>query len=302
MHPSRPSLARRILHRIFPFPLVRAQEQRLANLESALAQMSKSLEDSKNHILKKIDLSRWQLRDSLLKNQPAPKELTCLLCGHRAPVESFREKVSECIFGGGKLVRHECPVCEAVFGPQKMLQLTPEELGFEYRELYGYYKETDSTDSEIRAFRSLNPRKDGVYLNYGAGAWSNSLKTLRREGYQVFAYEPHVDTPTEHLIQSEERLKSMRFDGIYSNNVIEHFDNPVEAFRLMASVLKGPQARMAHASPCYDYTVEFTRFHLIFFTGKSPEVLARLAGLQTDGRDRDESGPALYICQRFKPA
>lgn len=297
----RPSTLRRILNRIYPFPLVRAQDNRLAQLEATLAHMRASMDAMRSDVLKKVDGSRWHLRDFIDGKAAEPATLTCILCKHTAPTSSLKARTSECIFGGGPLVRHECSHCGAVFGPQKMLRLTPEELSFEYKELYGYYREADSTPSEVRAFHALKPRKGGVYLNYGAGAWSQSVAQLRQAGYTVYAYEPHVDIDSEFLINSESKLTKMRFDGIYSNNVIEHFDDPVKAFKLMASVLKGPESRMAHASPCYDYSVEFTRFHLIFFTGKSVEVLAKLSGLKTDGSERDTINGVTYICHHFLP-
>jgi hypothetical protein len=37
---------------------------------------------------------------------------------------------------------------------------------------------------------------------------------------------------------------------------------------------------MSHATPCFEYRFEFTRFHLFFFLGRSRSLLARQAGLQ----------------------
>ena len=53
---------------------------------------------------------------------------------------------------------------------------------------------------------------------------------------------------------------------------------------------------MSHASPCYDYLYEFTRFHVIFYTGRSVETLARKVRLRVENRERDGE----FICQLFK--
>lgn len=44
---------------------------------------------------------------------------------------------------------------------------------------------------------------------------------------------------------------------------------------------------MAHATPCYEYLCEYTRWHL-FFPGRSRELLARLAGLRVEHFEMDE--------------
>jgi ubiquinone/menaquinone biosynthesis C-methylase UbiE len=56
---------------------------------------------------------------------------------------------------------------------------------------------------------------------------------------------------------------SASFDGIFSNNVIEHFRDPVAQFEEFRRVLK-PGGVMAHSSPCYEYAYSCTRFHTLF--------------------------------------
>lgn len=38
-------------------------------------------------------------------------------------------------------------------------------------------------------------------------------------------------------------------------------------------------ARMSHATPCFEYLYEYTRFHLFFYLGRSRTLLAEKAGL-----------------------
>lgn len=226
---------------------------------------------------------KWSLVDAMHRQQRAHRDdrLSCPLCGHEDSVEKFAVFRSHCIFGGGDLLRQECPACNVVFGPNKMLQLTEAELSQDYEWHYRVFSEVDSTDRELRAFHALNPFKDGIYLNYGAGGWSRSVQQLRAEGWNVLAFEPHVSAAAQadYLICSHKDLQSMRFDGIFSNNVLEHLRYPVREMSQLTGLLKDG-GRMSHATPCFEYLYEFTRFHLFFYLSKSREVLAHKAGLQ----------------------
>jgi SAM-dependent methyltransferase len=175
-----------------------------------------------------------------------------------------------------------------------MLSLTKEQLSEDYEWHYRVYEEGDSTAQEIRAFEALSPRREGIYLNYGSGAWSRSTEQLRERGWNVFAYEPHTAAQSAshgHLIANSAQLSEYRFDGIYSNNVLEHLRHPVQDLRLLRGLLN-PGGLMAHATPCFDYLYPFTRFHLFFFVGRSAEELAARAGLRTVRWERDGE----FIC------
>jgi len=167
-----------------------------------------------------------------------------------------------------------------IFGADKMFALTAQELSQEYDWHYKVYSEGDSTEQEIRAFHALQPKKEGKYLNYGAGAWSKTLQMLRADGWDVYAYEPTGSAATgeAHVITDRAQLAAMRFDGLFSNNVLEHLRHPVDELVFMRSLL-APGALMSHATPCFDYLYEYTRFHLFFFLGRSRELLAQKAGL-----------------------
>lgn len=226
--------------------------------------------------------TRWAMVDDLDRRMPRSDALICPLCGHRASggAGSFRPLMSYCIFGGGDLLRHVCPACDLVFGPQKVLALSEHALAEEYDWHYRVYTEGDSTDQEVRAFHALNPRRDGVYLNWGAGDWSRTLDVLRAEGWNVMGFEPHPSgaTPRPGVITDWQKLGTMRFDGIFSNNVLEHLRYPVRELRAMAELLASG-GRLSHATPCFAYRYEFTRFHIFFYPGRSRDLLARQAGL-----------------------
>ena len=210
----------------------------------------------------------------------SPGSRRCPLCGYEAARERFALYRSQCIFGGGRLLRFQCPQCDLIFGPDKMLRLSEEELRQEYEWHYRVFAEGDSSAQEMRAFFSLNPSRSGVYLNYGAGAWSRTMTLLRNEGWRVFAFEPHgsAHSGSPEVIATKAELSALKFDGLFSNNLLEHLRDPVGELRFMARLLK-PGAAMAHATPCFRYAYEYTRFHLYFYPGRSREVLMNRAGL-----------------------
>jgi len=257
-----------------------AQFQTLPVHEAA-AQISTSANLNRELIRHQI-AQKWSLVD-VMERELAGRHATrqCPLCGHEADQAAFEQLTSHCIFGGGTLIRHSCPDCFLVFGPDKMLSLTDHELSQDYEWHYKVYDEVDSTPVELQAFYALKPVKDGVYLNYGAGAWSSSVPQLRAEGWNVFAYEPHAAASGEadYVINDHTQLQQMRFDGIFSNNVLEHLRWPVRELEAMAALLKD-EGRMSHVTPCYDYLFEYSRFHLFFYVGPSRHLLIDKAGLE----------------------
>jgi hypothetical protein len=227
----------------------------------------------------------WHLLDRLDALERKDRQVECPICGRSAARGTFETKTAECMFGGGRLERYLCSGCGCVFGPLKFLCLPAELVDLDYRLLYAGYSEADSTDTEIRAFRSLDPQPGRSYLNWGCGQWSRSIEVLRSEGYDVWGYEPNVPTEQPFVVSSRNEISPV-FDGIYSNNVIEHMFAPLADFGFFRSILK-PGAKMAHATPCYRYAYEYTRFHVIFLTGESPDVLARRTGFRLAGREED---------------
>lgn len=251
---------------------------RLAALEARLARL-----EGREVALREWAIpALWDALDRLYAKTP-PGRPRCLACAHEDAAEGFALHVDRCAFGGGRLERHECPVCGCIFGPAKYLD-TPEPLvAADYRLLYAHYSEGDSTEEEVRAFHALQPRRDGLYLNWGSGAWSGTVDRLRAEGWNVWGYEPHAPVSQaggDHPFVVRRRGEvSAQFDGIFSNNVIEHLFDPAAAFRDFGTNLK-PGARMAHASPCYAYRFAFTRFHVFFPLGEAAVRLAARSGFR----------------------
>jgi hypothetical protein len=224
--------------------------------------------------------TRWVINELIDNLIHKSFSLNCPVCGFIDSSSNFRLYESYCVFGGGKLIRHECPQCGVIFGTQRMLSLSPEDLEKEYAEHYDCYDEGDSTEAELRTFHYLNPKPEGIYLNFGCGQWSKTLEEARKMGYQLFGFDPHaIDSSSEYIISDLDTLKSLKFDGIMSNNLLEHLRYPEKDLLLMASLLK-KGCYMVHTTPCYQYSYEYTRFHLYFFTGNSIRFICDKANLE----------------------
>lgn len=233
-------------------------------------------------LLKHQIKSKWDVIDYLDARSTKKYITHCPLCGVNIDYNNLKQYISNCKFEGGLLIRYQCASCDLIFGPEKMLMLSETQLSKEYEWHYRVFSEADSTENEIKIFHNLNPEKTGKYLNWGAGAWSKTIDRLRKDGWDVYGYEPHKASTSNHFIITDiNRLRNMRFDGIFSNNVLEHLRYPIEDLKEMATFLK-PQGRMVHATPCFDYMYEYTRFHLFFYLGKSKEILAYKSGLEIE--------------------
>ena len=258
-------------------------QEKVANLQNAVETANDNLHGTYKKLLQHQIECFWRFIDERDFYSIVEQYVICPLCAYEGANTDFRTLDSDCIFSGGKLLRHQCPKCDLVFGPQKMLNLSKKALAADYGWHYQVFSEGDSTDQEVRAFHALQPSRDGVYLNWGAGSWSKTIPFLRSEGWNVFGYEPHQPPGGggQYLINSESQLARMTFDGIFSNNVLEHLRDPVTELSAMRNLLK-IDGKMSHATPCFEYLYEFTRFHLFFFLGRSRLLLAEMADLNIE--------------------
>jgi SAM-dependent methyltransferase len=236
--------------------------------------------------VERLERAFWHTLDVAYTASLPFRTIRCIVCDHESKREGFGIVTDTCQFGGGTLERYCCPACDCIFGPLKYLDLPDDFVSGDYALLYATYSEADSTEREIRTFRSLAPEPSGLYLDWGCGgAWSGTVDRLRGEGFDMWGYEPCAESPGQFVVNKREAI-SARFDGIFSNNVIEHFRDPVAQFRDFHTILKDG-GRMAHASPCYEYSFAYTRFHSLFLLGRSPHVLAERTGFRISNQVRD---------------
>ena len=247
----------------------------------SMTDMKAELKEIEQDLLRHQISAKWELMHHMERLRQPERQLTCALCEHCGPAEAFTVFQSTCIFEGGQICRHQCPRCDVIFGSPLMLSLSAEELANEYEWHYRVFSEGDSTEQELRAFHALNPERDKKYVNWGSGAWSHSIEVLRADGWQVFGYEPHGSASGEGdaIFRSLAELNALKPSGIYSNNVLEHLRHPIDELKTMSSLLP-TGGMMSHATPCFEYRFEFTRFHLFFFLGRSRHFLADRAGLK----------------------
>lgn len=251
-------------------------------IEEKLNQNSAEIFDHLGQIARQVMFVKWQQIDQLfLKKEKESDVLTCKICGYSQERGKYKTKETDCIFHGGHLIRYICPQCGVIFGPTKFTEQGQKGIDDDYKVHYLGFSETDCSYKEERAFFMLNPDKESVYLNYGCGHWSNSLQNLREQGYKIYGYEPYSpDTENPYMITNKEKLSKMRFDGIYSNDLLEHLLDPVKDLKFMCRLLIDTNSKMAHSTACYVYKYEYTRFHTHFFTGDSVSVLSEKSGLK----------------------
>ena len=215
--------------------------------------------------------------------------MNCPICGSPPKNEKL---FTTCAFTKSVLERSECTGCGLIFGPEYMIFATPDRVKSEYERLYANYDEGDTTCYNIQTFNDIKPSKEGIYLDYGCGRWSKSIKILVEDGYRVYGYEPYVLSDNNLILND---LSGCKFDGLFSHNVIEHFQDPIVAFENFYNLLR-PDGIMAHSTPCYNYKYIESQFHIYFYTGKSVENLCSRTGFKLlEWKDYDD-----YRCCIFK--
>lgn len=283
----------------------REEERRLDDQDGSLVEIHRENELINNKMgamAREIMLAKWKIidhteEDRLSENDP----LTCIICGYQAERYTFQTLETDCIFYGGHLVRYICPSCGAVFGPDKFLRRTQQQIDDDYCVHYLGFSEGDSSYKEERAFYMLKPEKEKVYLNYGCGHWSNTLQDLREQGYQVYGYEPYSpEDDNPYMITDKDQLMKMRFDGIFSNDLLEHLLDPVRDLKEMTDILLDKDGKMSHCTSCYTYKYEYTRFHTCFFLGDSVKYMSEKADLRIVEKCDDIEENDFY-CYVFQP-
>lgn len=258
------------------------------------------VDERRDHIFA-LMRQRWNLIDRFDALRFAHITLPCPICETPIHTDTAEAVESTCLFQGGKLTRFVCPQCGVIFGPLKMLYLDADLLTEDYRQLYSVYSEGDTTQYEIKTFMQMNPSPGKVYLNYGCGAWSKSMQLLTEQGYTIYGYDAFVsNSESPRIITQRDELLKHRFDGIMTNNLIEHLKEPVADFCFLRSLLKDKDSLMVHSTECYEYRIEFSRFHLFFFTGDSVEYLCRRCGLESFAPVREEFDEILYMSKSFR--
>lgn len=251
--------------------LYNAMYQRVTSIDRILSGQN---ENDSVSMEKEFIENKWKLID---KYYNEPQTMECNICGQEIHTNEAEKLLSEDIYGGGMLLRYRCPHCGAIVGPNKMWDLTEEELSEEYKYHYRVNAEGQTTEAEIETFMALNPEKGKTYLNYGCGAWASTIEELRKLGYDVYGFDPYAPCDSEYIITDFDVLKQKKFDGIFSHDLLEHLRYPVETFKVFSEIL-AEDGKMAHSTACYKYVYEYDRFHLVFYTGNAVNALCERTG------------------------
>ena len=108
--------------------------QRFLALEDRLARLENQHEKLRDFVIPAF----WNALDRLEERAPNDDPVSCLACGHGNQKSAFATRIDDCMFGGGRLERLECPKCGCVFGPLKYLQSPDALVSADYSLLYSY--------------------------------------------------------------------------------------------------------------------------------------------------------------------
>ncbi|KAI9034238.1 hypothetical protein DFJ74DRAFT_648674 [Hyaloraphidium curvatum] len=267
---------------------------------------------------KERQLARWtalDAEDARLATDSSRYSTRCGVCGRvyaMGDIPTERRLVAKSLFSPGPLLRFNCSTCGAVFGPENVLAVHPQVLSMDYADLYSHYTEgSDITRTfEVAAFRrtldavvtALHGDRTGRrrlrLLDYGCGIGlgvkdiveSGMLEQSAAEkglaGIDVVGYDPVATGP--HVVNNKSLLLAQgQFDGIFSSNVLEHFQDPVEGVRELRAMLR-PSASsvVVFATPCQGpnhYIYEGSHYHTHFFPESALRVLGERTGLLLQG-------------------
>ena len=200
---------------------------------------------------------------------PCPINLTCIICDYTDLNNNFQKLYSDDVFHAGKLIRHKCPNCSLIFGDLRFLNLSEKEINDDHEDLYSYYAEGNTVPyilDNLNALEIFNNKKLS-YLDYACGIGS-MIPILKNRGYNICGYDKHVTN--ENVLNN---IDNMKFDVIYTNNFIEHVINPFTDIQKILRHLND-DGYLIIMSDCFDeYQIEFTHYHLYFYTGNSFNIL-----------------------------
>lgn len=275
--------------------LYNALLHRVTELNDSILKQSENIDGSSEYLLaKKMIKNKWKLIDEIYQE---PSDMECVICGKNFEISCVEKYTSEDIYGGGTLIRYKCPHCGAIVGPNKMLSLSEDDLGEEYSLHYSVFSEGDTTEAECKTFYMLKPEKGKRYLNYGCGAWSKTIEKLRKEGFEVFGYDPYAPVNSQFIYNDFNQIKDLKFDGIFSHDLLEHLRHPIDTFETFGLLLN-ENGKMAHATACYRYVYEYTRFHLCFYTGDSTQKLCEKTRFRIV--DKYQLPEELFYCYTYE--
>jgi SAM-dependent methyltransferase len=204
-----------------------------------------------------------------------PEYLKCIVCDHNDYNINFLKLYVNDIFNAGTLLRHKCPNCGLIFGDLRILSLSEEEFKKDHDDVYSYFSEGNTVPYILDNINSIDifKNKKLSFLDYACGI-GNMIPILRNKGYNIHGYDKFVEN--ENVLNN---INNMKFDVIYANNFIEHVTNPIKDIENILLHLNN-DGYLIFMSDCIDdYIIEYTHYHLYFYTGNSFNILCKKLNL-----------------------
>lgn len=146
---------------------------------------------------------------------------------------------------------------------------------------YRKYLEKFLTDC-LQAYRSEKGVLPSVVLDFGSGPEPCLVQLMKEKGMKAFGWDPYFNT--EGLADCS---PGQEFDLVTCLEVAEHFENPEESFRYLASLVKKGGMAVIGTNLLPEETVQpfakwwyrFDPTHVTFYTLKGLQTVASSAGL-----------------------
>jgi hypothetical protein len=210
------------------------------------------------------------------------KEILCPICENIIEITNENIVFSRNFWDTGIIKRIKCSSCNLIFGPLSVINKDSKRLSEDYKMLYSYYKEGETSIYQKMAFEALNGLKNKKYLNYACGTWKDGISELLKLGWDIYGFEPNLPLQHENIKVNVDDLADIEFDGLFTHNFIEHIQNPIKMFTTWNKMLKVGDI-MVHSSACFKWKFDFSNFHIFFFLGESLDILAKRTGFKVIG-------------------
>ena len=149
---------------------------------------------------------------------------SCPLCESESTNRYFKEE------NGHQRNFIRCDVCDLIFAdPKNLLNMEVEKSRYESHNnsdrSKGYEDFLRTLIDPVKKYIS----KESKGLDFGSGPYPMLVELFKEDGYQIEAYDP--------FFNPENTLLNKTYDFVTSCEVVEHFNRPVESFRLLCSLL-----------------------------------------------------------------
>jgi hypothetical protein len=217
---------------------------------------------SKNRLI-----NRWK---NINLTYTSKTEISCYVCDFNINIPSCKIYKDNDIFEAGELSRYQCPNCDVIFGDLRFLNMKIDEISEDYKDLYSYYQEGDTSNYILRVLQIINLGKEKKYLDYACGKTDKTLKLLNNNGYNTYGFDSYVKM--NHPKFLSEINTNIKYDVVYSSNFIEHVINPFDDLNKLIDLLD-INGKLVMISSCWEYCYSFTHYHTFFFIGRSVKYL-----------------------------